>query len=46
MIRSNPHGTTEFLATQNKRGKGIVQAFQFLSVVGVAIRDWNFFRSA
>ena len=37
MIRSDPHGTTEFLATQNKRGKGIVQAFQFLYVLGVAV---------
>ena len=37
MIRSDPHGTTQFLASQNKRGKGIVQAFQFLSVLGVAV---------
>ena len=37
MIRSDPHGTAEFLTTQNKRRKGIVQPFQFLFVLGVAV---------
>ncbi len=37
MLRSDPHGTAEFPATQNKRRKGFVQAFQFLDVLRVAV---------
>ena len=44
MVRSDPHGAPEFLATQNKRGKGFVQSFQFLLVLEVAVlADLEFF---